>query len=856
MKPIRVLPPAVVIALTASLAASPAWAADAAAPAAATPTAVTATAAGPVDKATIPAFDTRFVVSAAEAARVARPGVLSLIASANLSCRFNGVWTDYSLALAKKNPRARFNVNASIGCAPVANAMGDGSVRVQFGGRVMATKNLSWKTAIRARPALPIVKFPSALKPPQLNALRARIAKTPGGLPVASPGGKATCRMISAWWGYPSDGFPAAPRLKYNLPGMAWVAVACIPVSNAAGSAAVAPANGAAAKGIAWGSFTPYNPPPAPIPAFEMTFRTSAIPGATGVAGRATRSIHLIRTKDLKLRVNSKLSSVVPPRAAITGAYYDKVDADLIHVEVAAMPVDMKAGAAEFVLDYDDVDVSVKDLARIDKDWADVEGSVAPKMPGIKVALPETTITPVIDPSLGTLRGPGISPTGSAAVRPAVGGAAAGGAAAGTLAPPAIGGCAIGGYERRVEWLDRPASPAVLASCSTPWLTHGAMVAVAATAVAAGTSGDDGGTRVASATEVDVPDVTVPPTPPPNDNLGDASWWRYTVPQFWNAPNGQPVRWPTPNTPIDVVVNCPALTDGPCEDEAGRVQVAVAEVRAGGGPNLQYKGVDKSAFVPTKARHTDPTKQGKITVTFTKAAAQAGNGGTDIFNGLGNNAEAGVGGFDWINRNDGKGASIAAGYVAIDSTKLPSMEKWRRQVLYMHELGHSIGLTHPDVARTLPGGTQQPALPSTGQIMDSRLDVPAPRWGNGDLAGLKLVGSQATPPAPEPLPTLGMGGFSSVTKTSLRVGLTVTTVKSAAVCLAYGRADQAPETWAQVPIEVVGPVAGLNLTKNVTGLTAATRYGFRAKLMPTTDCNGASTLLPFTPITTRTTPSI
>jgi hypothetical protein len=71
MKPIRVLPPAVVIALTASLAASPAWAADAAAPAAATPTAVTATAAGPVDKATIPAFDTRFVVSAAEAARVA-----------------------------------------------------------------------------------------------------------------------------------------------------------------------------------------------------------------------------------------------------------------------------------------------------------------------------------------------------------------------------------------------------------------------------------------------------------------------------------------------------------------------------------------------------------------------------------------------------------------------------------------------------------------------------------------------------------------------------------------------------------------------------------------------------------------
>ncbi len=159
MKPLRVLPPVVAVALTASLAASPAWAADAAAPAAAAPTAVTA-AAAPVDKATIPAFDTRFVVSAADAARVARPGVLSLIASVGLSCRFNGVWTDFSPALAKKNPRTRFNVNASIGCAPVANAMGDGSVRVQFGGRVMATKSLSWKTAIGSRPALPIVKFP------------------------------------------------------------------------------------------------------------------------------------------------------------------------------------------------------------------------------------------------------------------------------------------------------------------------------------------------------------------------------------------------------------------------------------------------------------------------------------------------------------------------------------------------------------------------------------------------------------------------------------------------------------------------------------------------------------------------
>jgi hypothetical protein len=309
-----------------------------------------------------------------------------LIASANLSCRFNGVWTDYSPYLAKKNPRARFNVNASIGCAPVANAMGDGSVRVQFGARVMATKNLSWKTAIRARPALPIVKFPSALKPPQLNALRARIAKTPGGLPVASPGGKATCRMISAWWGYPSDGFPAAPRLKYNLPGMAWFAVACIPVSNAAGSAAVAPANGAAAKGIAWGSFTPYNPPPAPIPAFEMTFHFCD-PGRHRWWPGVRNRFNQYAPKTLKLRLNSKAEHRRPPQSAITGAYYDELTLTLIHVEVGPCPWTMKAGAAN--LCWTMTTSEVEGLATgSTRTWGDSRVRGSPRCLTIKVAAP------------------------------------------------------------------------------------------------------------------------------------------------------------------------------------------------------------------------------------------------------------------------------------------------------------------------------------------------------------------------------------------------------------------------------------------------------------------------------------
>ncbi len=857
MKPIRVLPPVVAVALTASLAASPAWAADAAAPAAAAPTAVTAAAAGPVDTATIPAFDARFVLPAADAARVAKPGVLSLIASVGLNCRFNGVWTDYSPALVKRNPRMNVNVNASIGCAPVANAMGDGSVRVQFGARVVATKALSWKTEIAARPALPVVKFPSALKPPQLNALRDRIAKTPGGLPVASPGGKASCRMLSAWWGYPSDAFPAAPRLKYNVPPASWFAVACTPVSNAGGSAAVAPANGAAAKTIAWGAFTPYNPPPAPIPAFEMTFLTSAIPGASAVAGRSSIDSIQLRTKDLRIRVYPKFDSMDPlPTVSITGAWFDEVEMGRVHVKAGAMPADLNPGAAKFVLDYEKDGVKVEGLAEVDKEWKATEGFEKPKMPDLLISLPAApaeAAPPTLVPEKGLLNADWVSPTGVAAVAPAVVTDDAG-AAAGAKAGAPVGPCSISGYQKRVNWLDGPASPAVSASCATPGLAAGAAVAVGAVASPAVAPGAvAGAARVAAAAVATVPDVIIPTPPPPNDNKGNADWWRYTVPQVWNEPNGQPVRWPTPNTPIDVWVNCPALAPLACEDEAGRVAFAVGKVREGGGPKLRYAGIDKSVFVPTKARHTDPAKQGAITVTFTKAAATSGAGATDIFNGLGNNAEAGVGGFDWVNNNDGQGAKIAAGYVAIDSTKLPAMDKWRRQVLYMHELGHSIGLTHPDVARTLPDGTQQPALPSTGQIMDSRLDVPAPRWGNGDLKGLKLVGSEAAPFVPAPLPTLAMGAFTGRSRTSISLNLTVTTERSAAVCLAYGRTNQAPETWAQVPIEVVGPVAGRSVTRVVTGLTQGTEYGFRAKLMPTADCAGATTLVPFTPIVKRAT---
>ncbi|MDQ1307172.1 MAG: hypothetical protein QG671_3004, partial [Actinomycetota bacterium] len=257
------------------------------------------------------------------------------------------------------------------------------------------------------------------------------------------------------------------------------------------------------------------------------------------------------------------------------------------------------------------------------------------------------------------------------------------------------------------------------------------------------------------------------------DNLGSPSWWRPTVPAAWAAPAADPIRW-TPRSVVPVRVNCPALDSQGCADELIRIQAAAQAIKNGGGPDLQVQPEPSSSkFAPHNPAagqgHGDPAFPGGLSVTFTKPGAikknpdgswvrvdgrvqllpgELAKGYTDIFydrtvlaNG-GKPNEAGVGGFDWA--NDGHGAKITDGYVAIDAGTLTGVPAWKIQALYMHELGHAIGLTHPDQTRTLPDGSSQAGLPSVGQIMDSTIDVPDARWGNGDLAGLAAVGGAAT----------------------------------------------------------------------------------------------------------------
>jgi hypothetical protein len=743
----------------------------------------------PVDSATIPAFDVRFPVSGPAAKSVARPGVLTLRASVGLRCAFNGAWSDFTPAAHAKRPTALFNAVASIGCEPVDNASGTGSVQLNLGAKLVGSKNLSWKVATHARPELPVVKLPTNSSPAALAALQAQIARTPGGVPIAAaPAGRAACRMISAWRGYPTDAFPRIPRVGYRSAAGGWVALACTPASNAAGSATVK-APGGASRTISWGTFSPYTlPPAAPIPAFDLAF-PNAPQDAVGKLSLAVTPRGATAPGAMACSITSTTSTLQDPTTLLAG--------------VACLPSSWHGGSITVTLRYGDTPV-----ATVDKTWADVNSARRPRLPAIKLPLvgwPDISALTAAAPSRGANASAAVAADPNAAK---IAEARAYLARArqvldrltvelqharkdrdvvktlcvdDKLSQASTSNRAL---MERVEVLQNTLDGARF---NHEWSIAGFLldrIQVLETEMAScvGDVADySGGGQLKLAIDgslpngSDLPDVeSLPITLPPYtgrplaarpDSLGSPSWWRPTVPKIWAKPDADPVRW-TPGTTVPVRVNCPALDAQGCEDELTRIQAAAQEIKSAGGPDLKVQPAPSgSRFAPQNPApgkgHGDPS----FPVTFTKPGEIKKNpdgswarvngrvqllpgelekGLTDIFYDRtvlatgGKPNEAGVGGFDWA--SDGQGVKITNGYVAIDASTVARVDGWKLQALYMHELGHAIGLHHPDQPRSLPGGLTQPALPSTGQIMDSTIDVPDARWGNGDLAGLAAVG--------------------------------------------------------------------------------------------------------------------
>jgi len=179
-----------------------------------------------------------------------------------------------------------------------------------------------------------------------------------------------------------------------------------------------------------------------------------------------------------------------------------------------------------------------------------------------------------------------------------------------------------------------------------------------------------------------------------------------------------PIRW-DPCRPLHYRI---ALGTVP-RSEVGAVEAAFDAVGAAlGGMRFVDDGV--TSVIPATV---DDSARAGVDVVFAFALPGHGPGRSPLLSGW----EAGRGGFAAVGRQDGVGSAVERpthGSVVVDAGIWRTMTSHDRAVLYLHEIGHVVGLDHPRDGR---------------QIMSSgAYDLPA-RYQAGDLQGLARLGRQA-----------------------------------------------------------------------------------------------------------------
>lgn len=180
---------------------------------------------------------------------------------------------------------------------------------------------------------------------------------------------------------------------------------------------------------------------------------------------------------------------------------------------------------------------------------------------------------------------------------------------------------------------------------------------------------------------------------------------------FLFTKKGKPgARW-YPCRPITWAV----VEKGLVPEEIPRITQAFATISSVTGLTFRYKGVSKKHG--KSPRYHTPTIPGAdiaiifedFSQTYPKQVSSSAYGGAQYAS--------------YTSRI----ARYQYGYVRVDTPDLPSIPEPLRQVLFMHELGHVLGLDHA------PGPN----------VMNPTLEPDVMQFSAGDLAGLKLVGRQA-----------------------------------------------------------------------------------------------------------------
>ena len=193
-----------------------------------------------------------------------------------------------------------------------------------------------------------------------------------------------------------------------------------------------------------------------------------------------------------------------------------------------------------------------------------------------------------------------------------------------------------------------------------------------------------------------------------------------------------PVRWNPCGGPIRV-----SLAGAAWEDGHGRaLRYAVRRLRSATGLPLRLD--------PARLAGFDPVAWDPRSVADRGATGQQGQRGIVVSVGSAPHDHPGaLGTGRWFSRGGRSGEWLVAGLVHIDAVASAGLPRQWRAAMYMHELGHVIGLSHVSDQRQIMYPTiVQPSGPTAAAAM--------PEWGAGDLRGLELLGSTAGCPASNP----------------------------------------------------------------------------------------------------------
>jgi matrixin len=190
---------------------------------------------------------------------------------------------------------------------------------------------------------------------------------------------------------------------------------------------------------------------------------------------------------------------------------------------------------------------------------------------------------------------------------------------------------------------------------------------------------------------------------------------------FLSTSNGKPVRW-NPCAPITYKINRNKAVP---KAELAQIKKAFTQVgRALGGVTFVYRG--STAVVPDSVADTTAAKADVVL-----AFARPGSGPTRSAM-LRGGRNLGMGGYATGGYTTGDGVHVPiarTGALVLDSHGFAALTRRQRSNLYLHELGHVVGLDHV-------GDRKQVMYPLVSKSSPAK-------YAAGDLAGLRRIGKSA-----------------------------------------------------------------------------------------------------------------